>query len=189
MSAARELLERYVDAKDGNRPELTPDLYLPDAVLTYSIATDEIDFPRHVAGRDAVTRTLVTDFGQRFDCCKTYYICESPPRDDIDIPSLPWLVVMCERATAQLRVGRGTYRWQFASAPGAGLRVRAMHIHIERMAAIADAGVTQLQAIQRDLPYPWLAPTALRGRLDQLARQNASMAWLRPFREPASGPQ
>jgi hypothetical protein len=186
MSQARRLLERYLEAKDGNRPELTPDLYLADAVLTYSIATDEIEFPDRTEGRDAITRVLITDFGRRFGLCKTYYICASPPQDDVDIPRLPWLVVMRERATAQLRVGRGTYRWQFAPAPGAGLAVRAMHIHIERMATIADAEGRQLRALQHALPYPWLSPAALQRTMDELVQRDASLAFLRPFRAPAS---
>ena len=188
MSAARALLERYVQAKDGNRPQLVPEIYLADAVLTYSIATDEIDFPRHIAGADAIARTLVSEFGQRFGSCKTYYVCESPPADDADISSLPWLVVMRERAAGQLRVGRGTYRWQFARAPGGGLAVRAMHIHIDRMLQIEDKAGRQLELIQHGLPYPWLTPAALQHKMDELVRQDKKMAYLQPFREPAAGP-
>ncbi|HXX02276.1 MAG TPA: hypothetical protein VEJ00_13760, partial [Candidatus Acidoferrales bacterium] len=102
MSTPQLLLERYVEAKDLTRPQLMPDIYAPDAILTFSIATDSIDFPRRVAGRDAITRTLVVDFAARFSRCKTFYVCESPPRETAHPVVLPWLVLMREGALDQL---------------------------------------------------------------------------------------
>jgi hypothetical protein len=185
MAHARELLERYVEAKDRTRPELMPRIYLPDAVLTYSIATDEIAFPAEVRGVEGITRTLVTDFGKRFADCKTYYICETPPQGTQDIASLPWLVAMREIETGALRLGKGHYRWQLARSDDGSFAVGAMHIHIERMAAIPDADGTRLAAIQSGLPYPWLTPAALRRRMDQLAAGSRALGLLRQFREPA----
>ena len=46
----RMLLERYVEAKDLARPHLMPQIYAPDAVLTFSIATDSISFPPESRG-------------------------------------------------------------------------------------------------------------------------------------------
>lgn len=80
MKSARELLERYVEAKDDNRPALMAQVYRPDAVLNFSIATDEIRFPGEVHGVEAITRTLIVDFGERFVQCRTYYVSEARRR-------------------------------------------------------------------------------------------------------------
>ena len=40
------LPECYLRAKDQNRPALIDECFAPDAELTFSIATDDIDFPR-----------------------------------------------------------------------------------------------------------------------------------------------
>ena len=185
MEEARELLERYVEAKDGNRPQLMPAIYQRDAVLTYAIATDEISFPSEVRGIEGITQTLVADFGRRFDCCKTYYICATPPAGAADIPYLPWLVVMREIEARTLRVGKGHYCWRFARNDAGRLGVAAMHIHIDRMQAIPDADGVLREAIQGDMSYPWLTPAALQRRMDELAVASAALAFLRPFREPA----
>jgi hypothetical protein len=185
MADVRELLERYVEAKDRTLPERMPDIYLPDAVLTYSIETDEISFPSEVRGVQGITDTLVREFGKRFAACKTYYVCEMPPQGTQDIGSLPWLVAMREIAAGALRLGKGYYRWQFARSDGGRLAVQAMHIHIERMAAIPDADGAKLMAIQSGLPYPWLTPAALQCRMDELAAASQALELLRPFCQPS----
>lgn len=189
MTHARDLLERYVEAKDRNRPELMAQIFRPDAVLSFSIATDEITFPREVRGLEAITRTLVSDFGQRFVQCKTYYVCESPPGDAGSIVLLPWLVVMRDDGVGALRVGKGYYRWEFARGGETLSEVQAMHIFIGRMAMIPDTNGELLKAIQRDLPYPWLAPAELRGVVDRLLGQEPALHFLRDFREAVSPPE
>src|SRR5215468_4941281 len=111
MPTAQLLLERYVEAKDLTQPRLMQDIYAAAAILTFSIATDSIDFPRRVAGIEAITRTLVVDFAARFSRCKTFYVCESPPTETDNPVVLPWLVLMREGALEQLRIGKGYYRW------------------------------------------------------------------------------
>lgn len=180
---ARALLERYVEAKDLNRPALTPGLYSPEAVLTFSIATDEISFPGELRGIEAITRTLISDFGKRFVRCKTYYVCEVLTIENDSVPFLPWLVLMREGAARTLRVGKGFYRWQFE--PGLPL-VRAMHISIARMAAIPDPDGNLLDTAQQDFPYPWLEPDELRAITDRLLEREPSLAVLSAFREPVA---
>jgi hypothetical protein len=88
-SKAARLLEHYVAAKDGNRPPLMAQLYAPDAVLTYSIATDSISFPPRTVSLEAITRGLVVEFGQRFTRCRTYYVVDEPPAADAHITFIP----------------------------------------------------------------------------------------------------
>ena len=186
-SGAGYMLERYVAAKDGNRPHLMAEIYAPDAVLTYSIATDSISFPARTVGVDAITRTLVVDFGQRFTRCQTYYIVDVPPAGDASIPFVPWLVLMREEARSSTRVGRGFYAWTFARANAGQLRVTAMHIHIERMDLIDDPDSQPLANLQAPLPYPWLPPAALGDAFHRLTI-GAAAASLEEFKRPMTRP-
>src|SRR5262245_22216756 len=184
MSTPRLLLERYVEAKDLTRPQCMPDIYAADAILTFSIATDSIDFPRRVAGIDAITRTLVVDFAARFSRCKTFYVCESPPKETDNPVALPWLVLMRESALEQLRIGKGYYRWTFEQRGSDAIRVIAMHIHIAAMDAIADTDGRLLAAAQAPLIYPWLAPALMHSKLSALAEADAALAFLSRFATP-----
>jgi len=184
MSTPRRLLERYVQAKDSVQPQLMREIYAPDAVLTYSTATDSISFPAKTIGLEAITSTLVVEFATRFGSCKTYYVCESPPPDDAAVAGIPWLVVMREPAAATLRIGKGCYRWTFAKE---GF-VSAMHIHIERMDAIPDADGRLLRAAQAELPYPWLQPATLRSVYRQRAGDNRELDFLHEFETPLALP-
>jgi hypothetical protein len=177
------LLERYVEAKDCVRPQLMEGIYIPDAVLTYSIATDTIDFPARVCGVAGITRTLVRDFSLRFARCRTYYLCAARPAPGAAAFDTAWLVLMRETAAACLRIGKGFYRWRFASAAD-GARVSGMHIHIQRMDRIDDPDAGRLARIQAALPYPWLPAATLDERLGSLAAQHPDLSFLETFRRP-----
>jgi hypothetical protein len=183
VSTPAALLERYVEAKDLARPHLMPGIYAPDAVLTYSIATDTIAFPAEVRGVEGITRTLVVDFALKFDRCRTYYLCDAPPAPTVRVAELPWLVVMREPAQSRLRLGKGFYRWTFQPAAD-GVQVAAMHIHIERMDPIDDPGAQLLERIQAPLPYPWLSPAVLDARLAALAESDSALHFLEAFCVP-----
>ena len=179
MSTPQHLLERYVEAKDLVRPHLMQEIYAPDAVLTFSIATDSITFPARVAGIAGMTQTLVVDFGARFSRCKTYYVCDSPPQEGGKIATVPWLVLMREPARACLRVGQGHYEWTFEQRGHGVVQVVAMHIHIGRMDAIDDPDGHLLNAAQSALPYPWLPPTVMLSEFETLAEADPALAFLK----------
>lgn len=185
MKTPRDLLEGYLQAKDGNRPSVMLDCYTTDAVLTYSIATDTISFPARVAGADAIAQTLVRDFRKSFDTCKTYYVCDSLGQELVAL--VPWLVIMRQISGAALRLGKGWYRWQFERGAN-GMRVCAMHIHIERMDVIEDRDGSKLHVLQAALPYPWLPPEALRRTLARIMEQGPQFAFLEDFQAPVARP-
>jgi hypothetical protein len=187
-SEAVRLLERYVAAKDGNRPHLMTRIYAADAVLTYSIATDSISFPPRTVGLEAITRTLVTEFGQRFARCRTYYVVDDPPTGGASIPFIPWLVLMREEAQSCARVGKGFYTWTFDHTGSGPLRVKAMHIHIERMDLVADRGGELLETLQSRLSYPWLRAARLRDAFRGIGGANPAAAFLEDFSEPMQRP-
>jgi len=181
----KQLLERYVEAKDLNRPHLMHEIYTLDAVLTYSIATDEISFPSRSEGAEAIKRTLVIDFAKKFVQCKTYYLCDAPPKDAEELVVLPWLVLMREPAASCLRAGKGFYRWTF-TRQSATFCVSAMHIHIERMDPIPDSGGGLLRAAQASLSYPWLTEKDMRQEFERLIQHDKGLGFLKNFTTPAS---
>jgi hypothetical protein len=183
MNTSKDLLEAYLEAKDLNRPYLILECYTPNAILTYSIATDTISFPSKVLGADAIAQTLVRDFRQEFDRCKTYYVCDSIVDRGQRIDFMPWLVIMKETSNAALRVGKGYYSWQFESDE-TRMRVCAMHIHIERMDTIEDRDGKTLHALQSELPYPWLPPATLLQTFERLMKRAREFAFLDVFKVP-----
>ncbi|RKR36901.1 nuclear transport factor 2 family protein [Paraburkholderia sp. BL17N1] len=185
-SSVRSLLECYLRAKDLNRPELISECFSPDAELTFSIATRDIDFPRRVNGAPAIATTLVADFGERFDRCRTYYVCTKPQVDEGRACSMPWLVVMRQKETGSLRIGKGMYRWRFGSETGGKDLVVQLHIHIERMDAVPDPHAEKLSALQGALLYPWLPPIELQDRLAHFITMHSDAAFALPFGQPAA---
>ncbi|SAK97820.1 hypothetical protein AWB80_07411 [Caballeronia pedi] len=177
-SSVRSLLEGYVRAKDRNQPELILDCFAADAELTFDIATDAIDFPRSVTGATAIARTLVTDFGERFERCRTYYVCAAPEVNADGICAMPWLVAMRQKDNGALRLGTGEYRWRIARMGDGSDRIAGLHIAIERMDTIDDPGSARLRSLQDTLSYPWLTPTELLTRMDSSAlfAANATVA-------------
>jgi hypothetical protein len=185
MSTPKALLERYVEAKDLVRPQLMPEIYAPDAVLTFSIETSSIAFPARVPGLESITKTLVVDLAARFSRFKTFCVCDEPPGEHDDVAVIPWLVLMRETAASCLRAGRGYYEWTFGGEPR---RVRAMHIHIDRMEPVEDPEGRLLSAAQSGLPYPWLPPASMRSRFDSLIASDPAFAFLRGLRTPVTLP-
>ncbi|WP_133649652.1 hypothetical protein [Paraburkholderia flava] len=183
-AACRAALEIYIDAKDNTRPERIDELFAPAAVLTFSLATSNIAFPERTVGAAAIAKTLVSDFGAQYARCRTYYVGDALRVVDGRIDALPWLVVMREPAAGTLRIGHGTYDWTFADET-AGLRVTHLHIHIARMDVVPDPDGALLDALQRELTYPWLPPRELRERFASIARDVPALAFVDAFSEPA----
>ena len=167
-SSVRSLLECYIRAKDQNQPELIFDCFAADAELTFDIATEAIDFPRSVKGAAAIAKTLVADFGERFDSCRTYCVCAAPDVDANGVCTMPWLVAMRQKDNGALRLGQGTYRWRIARMGEGSERIVGLHIDIESMDTIDDPGSARLRSLQDTLSYPWLMPGELLPGMDSL---------------------
>lgn len=184
-SSVRSLLECYIRAKDQNQPDLIFDCFAADAELTFSIATESIDFPRRVNGAAAIAKTLVADFGEKFDRCRTYYLCAGPEVNEDGICTMPWLVAMRQKDNEALRLGKGTYEWRIGRVAGEGTRIIGLHIAIERMDVIDDPGSAKLDALQEPLSYPWLMPAELEARMESFIATQADAAFAMPFRHPS----
>lgn len=185
-ASLRSLLECYIRAKDQNQPALIFDCFAADAELTFEIATDTIDFPRRVNSAAAIAKTLVADFGERFDRCRTYYVSSAPEADADGVCTMPWLVAMRQKDNEALRLGKGTYRWRVARMTDGADSIVGLHIAIERMDMIDDPGSAMLGALQGALSYPWLAPTELALRIDSFVAAHPDAAFASAFRRPSA---
>jgi len=182
MATPTSLLSGYFQAKDGNRPELMRDIFLPDAVLTFSIATDGICFPERTEGIETITHTLVTDFRKKYARCRSYYVCDEIELRNNSVESLPWLVLMQEVATGHMRIGTGAYDWHFKPNADGELRVCALHISIDRMDVIENADGALLGTMQSALPYPWLPPATLHAEFGVLASLEPELEFVEGYR-------
>ena len=187
-ATVRGLLECYLRAKDLNQAALIADCFAANAELSFSLANDDIDFPPRVTGVAAIAHTLVEAFGERFEQCRTYYVCTTPPVDEHGVSSMPWLVVMRQKDSGALRIGHGTYRWQFAidGENDDVARVAALHIHIARMDTIDDPQSLKLDRLHAAFGYPWLPVHAFARGLADIAAAHSDWAFLAPFQEAAA---
>lgn len=184
MLTHKSLLEAYVHAKDKTCAPLIHDIYEPNAVLSISTSASAVAFPPLVVGAEGIAQTLVTDFATRFTDCRTYYVCDQlrTTADGNRIEQLLWLVLMREKETASLRIGRGYYNWQMTHHPDALWRVSEMHIRIDHMMLIADVAGDLLTTLHSFLPYPWLPPSVLDSSFGFIAETSPDFAFLREFR-------
>ncbi|MBF6992301.1 MULTISPECIES: nuclear transport factor 2 family protein [Cupriavidus] len=181
LPEAQALLASYVEAKDNNRPALIHEAFAQDATLTFSIDTDTISFPAKTEGAAAIAATLVTDFAQTFDRCRTYYVGDLSLAEAGATLTVPWLVLMREKAAHTLRAGKGVYRWGFARQQDGTYRIGSLHIHIARMDVVPDAGAAMLAALQAALPYPWLPSQTLQAAVHAQVSADARLAFLKEF--------
>ena len=184
----RALLECYLRAKDLTRPALSADCVAADAELSFSLANDDIDFPPRVTGAAAIARTLVEEFGERFERCRTYYVCMEPNVDAHGVSNMRWLVVMRQKDNGALRIGHGTYRWQFAGDDASAdvARIAALHIHIARMDTVDDPQSLKLDALQAAFGYPWLPAKSFARGLVEAAAAHPNWGFLAPFHDAAT---
>lgn len=152
---AESLIQTYIRAKDENRPHLMPHAFAQDATLTMTVKSDAIAFPGRSEGVQAISDVLARRFGQAYDNVYTFCVTDAAPAQDARSFACDWLVGMTDKASGNVRVGCGSYTWQFTDA-GQGLRVQELDITIEVM-QVLDPRHTHavLDAWLARLPYPW----------------------------------
>ena len=111
-SEHRDVIRHYIRAKDENRPELMERAFTGSATLSMELQTQNIDFPSLTDGREAITEVLVRDFSRNYENVHTFCL-EDSVKVEGDRLSCDWLVVMSTKNGGDIRVGCGSYRWQF----------------------------------------------------------------------------
>ncbi len=146
-------IQRYIEAKDGNRPHLMTGVFSESAVLSMKVKTDSISFPADSVGVEAVTDVLVRNFGKTYENVYTFCFSDSFGQDSDGLLSCRWLVGMSEKDTKNVRVGYGEYHWRFSEGDR-GL-VEHLTITIEKMLELAPATSQQIMPWLEQLPYPF----------------------------------
>lgn len=152
---AQSLIRTYIRAKDDNRPHLMPHAFAQDATLTMTVKSDAIAFPGRSEGVQAISDVLARRFGQAYDNVYTFCVGDAAPALDARSVVCDWLVGMTDKVSGNVRVGCGSYAWQFADTKQ-GLRVKELDITIEVMQVLdpRHSPAVMDEWLAR-LPYPW----------------------------------
>jgi len=151
MASKADAIQSYLFGKDGNRPFLLNDAFTEDATVQMDLKTDRISFPSLLTGRDAIVDTLVRKFNQEFENIYTLCIGDRPEVVEDEF-SCHWMVVMTQKEDSSLRVGCGTYDWNFDSING---RVKFLVITIDIMETAPSSSINDVLAWISNLAYPW----------------------------------
>ena len=150
MPTPAEAIRTYILAKDGNRPFLMKQAFAERAELETVVKTDAISFPSEAKGLSALEDVLVRRFNADNESIFTFCLSE-PSEADRARFQCHWLVGMSMKATGQLRVGCGSYDWQF---DGEG-KIAKLVINIDVMKVLPADELGATMRWLASLPYPW----------------------------------
>lgn len=154
---AARLVETYFDAKDHHRPERMVEAFAADAVVEMQVETGAIAFPPRLEGRDAITDSLVSRFGEAYEDVRSFCLQAPGERLRGNAFDCDWAVVMRSRADGTARVGCGQYHWRFGRAGEADWRVDSLGIRIAAMQVLDPSEWPLVRAWVSDCDYPWAA--------------------------------
>ena len=151
------LVQTYLKAKDENRPHLMALAFHEQAVVEMSVRTQAISFPPWLNGRDAITDTLVRQFGQTYE--NVYSFCLQRPLAPLRANAFhcDWMVAMTDKATHRVRVGAGRYAWHFRHDANAW-SIDYLGIEIAAMEILPASDMPMIESWLQSLGYPWACP-------------------------------
>ena len=152
IESQRDVISQYIYAKDHNRPHLMASAFTSEVRLEMQVNTQNITFPAESIGLDAVTETLVRNFGRLYENVYTFCISDSFVSQS-DNASCHWLVGMTEKENGCVRVGCGKYDWRFVREPS--LLADRLSITIDEMLVLDACFSTEILDWVSALPYPW----------------------------------
>jgi hypothetical protein len=173
MATLKHCIEAYILAKDGNRPHLMEEAFAERAELVTRIKTEDITFPPHIAGRDAITAVMVSQFAQRYENVYTFCIGERPESGAL-AHTCNWLVCMTQKEGGAARLGFGQYEW----VADAGL-IGRLTITIEEMKVLDRELAAPMLAWASSLPYPWCGQDRLEQQVPRIAALERVVRMLR----------
>lgn len=182
---AVRLIETYFRAKDGNRPHLMSRAFHDHAVVEMSVRTQAISFPPWLDGREAITDTLVRQFGQAYE--NVYSFCLQRPHAPLrgNAFHCDWMVAMTDKATRRVRVGAGRYAWHFRHEANAWW-IDYLGIEIAAMEILPAADMPMIDTWLRSVGYPWACPEVALTCMPASATLDAVRDCLRHAIAPAS---
>ena len=124
-----------------------------------NVRTYALSFPSHAIGVDEIANLLVRQLGQTYENVYTSCLVERPTHESTRF-ACDWLVGMSEKVGRAVRVGSGTYEWDFGMV---GDLARKLIITIDVMESLPAGTLERVMNWLEHLPYPWCpADTALR---------------------------
>jgi hypothetical protein len=182
MPTPAQVVSTYIHAKDENRPHLMSAAFAESAVLEMVVKSGSISFPPRSVGLPTIADVLVRKFGQTFE--NVYTVClASAPVGSATVFDCAWLVGMSEKAGGAVRVGCGTYRWHFQSAPPC--LAERLTITIERMEVLPSTALASVMQWFSALPYPWCPPEAAARSAPALPQLRAVAAFVEESSAPS----
>ncbi|PML81890.1 nuclear transport factor 2 family protein [Enterovibrio norvegicus] len=152
-------INRYIAAKDNNKPHLLSQVFTQQATLSMQVNTDGISFPSEVVGRHAISDVLVSQFNQTYENIYTFCLSDSIDRNG-SLLACKWLVAMTEKESGNLKVGCGHYDWEFQSEDGSS--VKKLSITIKHMFTLDFHNTAHFLHGLSELPYPWCFSSSAR---------------------------
>jgi hypothetical protein len=147
----QEIIQRYICAKDKNRPELMPRVFTIAARLEIVMKTHTIVFPLGADGLDAITDVLISQFSQNYENVYTFCFFDASENHENKY-SCEWLVTMTEKNGGSVRVGCGSYNWSFDHQQE--ILADQLIITIEQMILLSPDCYDQIFSWVTKLPYP-----------------------------------
>ncbi len=84
-------------------------IFSDSAVLEMNVKTENIAFPSKTKGLDLITDVLVKKFNETYENIYTFCLSDSIQQNI----ECRWLVGMTTKESGELRIGHGTYAWEF----------------------------------------------------------------------------
>ena len=157
MNNISNLLEKYIEGKDLDRHSLLEEIYCPNAVVSFKIEADNINFPSEIRGNVEIAKVLSADFNKKYDLVKTYYLSNDFSKSEtLVIREQNWLVIMKERSNGNIRIGTGYYNWEFEGHNQSELKIKRHKIFIYAMLDLPKESIILLHNLQKSIKYPWV---------------------------------
>jgi hypothetical protein len=81
---SKQLISRYISAKDGSKPHLMQSVFSENATLNMRVNSDNISFPADTAGVNDITDVLIHKFNQTYE--NIYTLCLTDTWQQVQTP-------------------------------------------------------------------------------------------------------
>ena len=148
----RDIINRYIKAKDENKPHLMAGVFTQSATLKMNVDTNAVSFPSGAVGLTDITKALITDFNHSYE--NIYTIClEDTLEQKENVLTCRWLVGMSEKETGTVRVGCGEYKWCFTERKAC--LAEHLTIKIEEMTVLQSGLMMKIMTWLEKQPTSW----------------------------------
>lgn len=149
-NAYKDIVSKYIYAKDNNKPHLMKSVFTEVSKLDVKLKSQNISFPATTKGLKEITEVLISSFNNTYDNVYTLCLEDTLVLEENSLKSI-WLVVMTEKQSGKVRFGYGSYYWSFHNNNLA----EYLNITIENMIILEEKFADELLTWISSLAYPW----------------------------------